>query len=497
VGASGVKILIDPVYTGKAHKCSTSYLVWEIMEGLSKWRDDVFFYLMYPEASEANEEEMAFLKRMPDRVKLLPYPYIQADRVEEMFKLHEKLIHYLAPGDSPVWDYDIVISSRTPQLPFMRNVAGREVANYPKGSQRLFLALEEMPIFSFRDTVSWAGGGHMDLQSLAAYQSAGAVVINNLWTKAEVLKVGRQWLSPSKIMDLTKTMHEAVPVKLTRLEVKTPKKAGDTLNVVFAGRMTGTRNFKEVAELFRKHFSYPLGKGDRKVRFIVTTNSMSTGSTNVGEIDFMEIQHNNREQFHKLLREEAHVVVNLSTVEDFSLSTYEPLLFGVPVIVPSEPWADFLGKDYPFRVGNFTEAYAAVKAFATGYNTRITEFQKWERTTWKDMVEGPRNQPTVNTIKRLVAEHEAMLHQRLEKSEGGASYKEMCKGIAALPLADSGLIDPLEYAHSQGYFLTNAKQWKGIPVGKRPCAHLLKVYLNMAGYRDTNSPGMMLPPIAA
>ena len=48
-----------------------------------------------------------------------------------------------------------MLTSRIPQLPFMRNVSGRE-ANFPKGTERLFVGLEEMPVFSFRDTVAWA-----------------------------------------------------------------------------------------------------------------------------------------------------------------------------------------------------------------------------------------------------------------------------------------------------------------------------------------------------
>src|ERR1019366_9749582 len=106
-----------------------------------------------------------------------------------------------------------------------------------------------------------------------------------------------------------------------------------------------------------------------------------------------------------------------------SLSTYEPLLFGVPVIVPSHPWADFLGPDYPFRISGFTEAYGLVKQFATGYNDCLKSFKKWEGGTWKALVEGPRNRPAVDVIRQLVEGHENMLHQRLEASEGGASYK--------------------------------------------------------------------------
>jgi hypothetical protein len=483
-----MKILIDPVYTGKAHKCSTSYLAWELIEGLAKARDDVFFYLMYPKHSESNEEEMKFLQRMPDRVNLFPYPYLQMDRVEEQFKLTDDFIHLLSPGDTPIWDYDVVISSRIPQLPFMRNVSGREVANYPHGTQRLFIGLEEMPIFSFRDTVSWAPGGFMDLVSLAAYESAGAMIINNLWTKDAVSRVARQWLSPSRVMDLSKQMHEALPVKLQRLGPSKTSVTHHSLNVVFAGRMTGTRNFKEVAELLRTHFSYPLGKGDKPLRYVVSTNSGSSGSVNIGEIDFMEVQHNNREQFHALLKEQAYVVVNLSTVEDFSLSTYEPLLFGVPTIVPKHPWADFLGKDYPFRAHDFKEAYAMVKDFATDYEGQIAKFRAWEETTWKALVESPKNRSTLSVAERLINDHEAMLHKRLQASEGGGLYRELVEKMAEQP---GDLVDAMKMARELGYFTTNAKQFKGIPVGKRSNQHLLKVYANMAGWKDTNVPGVL------
>lgn len=482
------KVLIDPVYTGKAHKCSTSYLAMKIIEGLSAWRDDVFFYLMYPKASEANEEEMAFLKQLPGRVKLIPYPYLQSDRVEEQFKLSDDFIHLLAPGDTPIWDYDVVISSRIPQLPFMRNVSGRECANYPHGTQRQFIGLEEMPIFSFRDTVSWAPGGNMDLVSLAAYQSAGAVVINNLWTKDAVSRVARQWLSPSRVLDLSKQLHEALPVTLERLGESKKKIAAKTVNVVFAGRMTGTRNFKEVAELFRKHFSFPLNKGEKPMRFVVSTNSASSGSIDVGDLDMMEIQHNDRAQFHALLKDEAHVVVNLSTVEDFSLSTYEPLLFGVPVVVPKHAWADFLGKDYPFRAKDFTEAYAIVREFATNYAGQIKKFREWEATTWKALVASKRNTSTTEVIRGLIEAHEKTLHERLNASEGGGFYKDI---VADIEATGKSSIDAMAFAREKGFFTTNAAQFKGIPVGKRSCQHLLKVYLNLAGWKDTNEPGVL------
>ncbi len=484
-----MKFLIDPIYTGKAHKCSTSYLAWELIEGLCKWRSDAFFYLMYPTASEKNEQEMEFLKRHQDRVRLLPYPYLQADRLEEMFKMHEDFIHLLAPGDTPIWDYDVVITSRIQQLPFMRNFAGRE-ANFDHGTHRLFIGLEEMPMFNFRDTVAWAAGGHMDLPSLAAYQSAGAIMMNNLWTKTEVGKVARQWLTPSRVLDLMPAIHEVLPVKCERLQVgKYPKTLDKELTVCFVGRMTGTRNFGDVAEMFRKHFSFPINKGGKELKFIVSTNSMSTGSSDVGDISFMDIQYNNRKQFHALLQEKAHVVVNLSTVEDFSLSTYEPLLFGVPVIVPRHPWTGFLGDDYPFRALDNTQAYAMVKEFAVNYEGQMAKFKKWEETTWKKFVAGPKNRSTLEGMIPIIEDHETRLWEKIEQTQGGAMYKELVAGIEALGVPE---IDALKYAREQGFFTTNSKIFKGIPIGKRANAYLLKVYLHLAGWRDTNEPGVLV-----
>lgn len=488
-----MKILMDCVYTGKVHKCSTSYIMWEIIEHLSKWRDDVFFYLLYPKAAEASDDEMAFLTRHSDRVTLLPYPYLQGDRIEEAFKLSDELIHYLSPGDSETWDYDVVISSRINQLPFMRNVSGREAVNYPHGTQRLFLGLECMPIMSFRKTVAWAGGGNNDLMSLSAYLASSGVLIADLWSKKEITQLARQYLAPSQVMELSKNIHEVLPVELERLgPSKTEPK--EELNVVFTGRMTNTRNFQGVVDVFRKHYSYPLGKGDKTMKFIVSTNSLSIGTIDPGEMDFIDVQMNDRPKFHALLKDKAHVVVNLSEIEDFSLSTYEPLLFGIPVVVPSEPWTDFLGPEYPFRAKNPTDAYAIVKSFATDYENQMASFRIWEEHVWKKLVEGPRNVSTATGLIRLLEAHEKDLKGRITKKNATDTEPDTFQMIVNKIKAD-GLKEANARVYAQEmdppYFITNAKQWKGIPIGKRPLPYLLKVYMELNGYVDTNTPGVM------
>ncbi len=485
------KLLIDPVYTGRPSTCSTSYLAWEIIKHLSAKYDDAFFYLLVPgklfDPTTRNEDDWAFVTQMSDRVRLLPYPYQPQDRIAEMNKCDELLARYLGPAGYDCWDWDVLLTSRVPQLPFMRNVSGREL-NYPHGTPRLFLGMDEMPMFSFRDTIAWASNGNMDLASLAAYQSAGGVLMNNLWSKTAIEQVARQWLAPSKVRQLMPAIHECVPVKLERLKLN-PRPMGKELRVAFCGRMTGTRNFKEVAELFRKQFSFPLGKNGVEVKFVISTNSLSSGSTKHGDISFVEVQHNDRAKFHALL-DDVHVVVNLSTVEDFSLSTYEPLLHGAPVIVFDKPWTGFLGADYPFRVANFTQAYALITAFAKDYVGEYLRFGAWEDNTWKGVVEGPQNRTTVEAVDSLVTEHQAYLFDRIAKTEGGAVYREI---VAACDKSDGNVVDALSVARAMDRFVDKGDSY-AIPVGKRPNLYLLKPYMNMAGWRDTNQPGVFRRP---
>jgi hypothetical protein len=486
------KLFLDPVYTGRPSTCSTSYLAWEIIKHLSAKYDDAFFYLLVPgklfDPTTRNEDDWAFVTQMSDRVRLLPYPYQPQDRIAEMNKCDELLAKYLGPAGYDCWDWDVLLTSRVPQLPFMRNVSGREL-NYPHGTPRLFLGMDEMPMFSFRDTIAWASNGNMDLASLAAYQSAGGVLMNNLWSKTAIEQVARQWLAPSKVRQLMPSIHECVPVKLERLGLK-PRPMGKELRVAFCGRMTGTRNFKEVAELFRKQFSFPLGKNGVEVKFVISTNSLSSGSTKHGDISFVEVQHNDRTKFHPLL-DDVHVVVNLSTVEDFSLSTYEPLLHGAPVIVFNKPWTGFLGADYPFRVDNFTQAYAMITAFAKDYVGEYLRFGAWEENTWKGVVEGPQNRTTVEAVDSLVTEHQAYLFDRIAKTEGGAVYREI---VEVCNKSDGNVVDALSVARSMDRFVDKGDSY-AIPVGKRPNLYLLKPYMNMAGWRDTNQPGVFRRPM--
>jgi hypothetical protein len=482
------KFLLDPVYTARPSRCSTAFLFQKLIADISAVDPSAFFYMLYPKSAEENEEDMAWLNKFPDRVKLIPYPYVTGDRVEELFKLTDPLLDVLSPGYSPYWDYDFILTSRIGQIPNMRAHLHREVPFY-EGTYKGIIGLEEMPMFSFRKTVSWAICGNMDIVSLAAYLSSLGVVMNNLWSWPFLNKIARDYLVPSEVIRLKSKVKEAVPVKLTRLS-NNAKDVSKGLNVLFAGRTTSVRNFQDVVELFQKGFA---GSGLHKkgvpINYMVSTHSLGT---NAGEdFDFVKVMKNNRQQFHDLLENDAHVAINISKVEDFSMSTYEPLVHGVPVILPDKAWANFVGKDYPFITNSMTESYAMIRAFADDYEGMYARFLQWEATYWKDFVEGPRNQSTTEAVQGLMAEHFARLKEWTHGAERQGSMREQAKALTDACIKDKvKKIDALKLWQETFDMFQKPETWRGTPIGNRPILYLLKWHLNQCGWKDTLEPGI-------
>lgn len=483
-----MKLLLDPVYTGMPSTCSTSYLMWKLVEGLSERREDVFFYLLYPEKYLEDEDQISWVAEQPyrERVQIVPKRYDPLDRIREAFTFDDQMMSLSAIGASPYYDFDAVVTSRISQLAMFK-MTTRESTAYAKGSFRAVIGLDEMPIFSFQETVPWADRG--EIHTLANYLIADGVVVNNLWALPKIKNAAKKHLSPADLLKLDEGANEAVPVKLQRLTLKPPEqlfKDGDMFTLAFTGRITGTRNFKAVCELFRQHYSYPLTKNKDHLKFVVSTNSKSSGSSNYGEIDFIEFQYNSRAKFHAFLSQEATAVVNLSEVEDFSLSTYEPLLFGLPVVVANRPWSQFLGKDYPFRVKDAVEAYAVVKALVEDYPTQYARFRQWEETTWKSIVEGPINTTTTELVHRMLTKFEAGAHEYVKDTGIGGKYKMLADAaqergkpyvdlLSMIELEDGKLDRPLEKT----------------PLRKRPDIQILKLLMYQRGYVDTLKPGIM------
>lgn len=478
-----MKILFDPVYTNRPSVCSTSYLVWELIARLMEWRDDVFFYVLYP-PHKMQEEDWKFMGKYPDRVTLLPLEQSTSDRVSELHMLRNAQRFYLNPWCKHTWDADVVISSRMPVIKHMRVHASRYTGK-ELPSQRAFIGLEEMPILPFRHTVPWSEFQFPD--TLMSYALNDLTLVNHQWLTASLKPVLREVLSPAYQKRVLDRIAEVVPVKLKRLILKSQMYSGGPFNLTFVGRITGTRNFGDVAELFRKQFSYPLGKNKQDVQFLVSTNSESMGASMYGEVDFIDFQMNNREQFYSFLTQ-AHVAVNLSTVEDFSLSTYETLMMGVPMIIRDHPWNAFLGSEYPFRCSSDLEVYAMINKFASDYEEMYKKFAHWEATYWADYVAGPKN---LTTAEALISWLEGFLKRRTAQLQGkGGSFVEQLHSIAPV----DGVLDLTKHIEEHGTSVMTDKvpDHFSLPVGRVPNNLVLKLVAEREGWIDTNQTGVMV-----
>ena len=476
-----MKVFFDVVYTQRPSVCSTSYLVWELIEHLMKWRDDVFFYVTYPPSFWEFKEEREFLSRYPDRVTLIPFEACSSDRVSEIFMLRNSLRGLLNPWSARTWDTDVVVSSRMPVLKHMMVHTGRQMGQKLR-SPRMFIGLEEMPVLPFRDTVSWSDVLYPD--TLMTYALTDATLINNLWTKKALMPVLKEVLAASYQKKVLEKIHEVVPVKLQRLNLKKEMYQSGDFNVTFVGRITGTRNFTEVADLFRKQFSFPIGPHKADMKFLISTNSQTTGASDYGEIDFIDMQMNDRPKFYEFLKH-AHVALNMSTVEDFSLTTYETLMAGVPVIVLDQPWNGFLGPSYPFRAKNFVEAYAMLSKFASSYAQEYAKFRLWEDTWWASFIAGPANVTTGEKLQELLTSFET--YRAGAMKEMGHSYVNVLKGIPDT----GGKVDLQKYLTEKGSLRWEMKENFSLALARTPSVLMLKFKAYEAGYKDTNATGVM------
>jgi hypothetical protein len=460
--------------------------VWELIQALMEWRDDTFFYVLYPPHKVVDEEDMAFMDRFPDRVTLLPLPQSTLDRTGELYMLRNTLRFYLNPWCEQTWDTDIVVSSRIPVLKHFC-VHAQRAGTKSLRSHRMYVGLEEMPILPFRPTVPWFDDMYPD--TLLTYAMTEATLVNNQWTKPLLKPVLKDVFSPAWSKRILDRLHEVVPVKLARLKLRTETyQSGTPFELAFVGRMTTTRNFQGVMELFRKQFAYPIGPNRDKIQFKVSTNSQTWGSIDPGEVDFVDIQMNDREKFYDFLKQ-VHLAVNLSEVEDFSLATYETLMAGVPVIVADKPWSQFLGPTYPFRAASEREAYALVSACVEHYETQYARFRAWEATYWKEYVAGPLNVTTAEKLIELVSAFEVHRRRKVHDAGGGA-YRE--QAMAMVP-DETGSVDVTAFikASKTMRLFSEVEDHYSNPVGKTPNTLLLKLILQEMGYRDTQPCGVL------
>lgn len=112
-----MKVLFDCILTGEPRKCSTTIQFYTLANMLLR-NPGVFIYWPVPEY--VSEQDFEFYPKS-DRIKYFRTHQFK-DRMKEYNRIPDWLMNMLTFYGS-TWDWDVLVTVRTPQVPMMKTVA--------------------------------------------------------------------------------------------------------------------------------------------------------------------------------------------------------------------------------------------------------------------------------------------------------------------------------------------------------------------------------------
>lgn len=381
LSGEGMKILLDPVYSTYPSKCSSAAKCAALIERFQNvgQRSDVVFYWLYPKWLEQDElwpSERKWLSQYPN-VQLIALPYSK-DRMREYMKFTAELDNVYA-FNGAWWDFDVVFTSRTSMIPVMRAVMASPRSKKHARHLKTVVNFEEMIMMSFRPTVALADVEAQEALTCLGYMSSDAVLLMTEAEKAQVMQVVRQYMSPA----MTRKIGEKIVLasqamfKTDELKVKDNafmfRKGERPFVLSFTGRLESASNLDTLYDVMEKQFIW---RG-MNMKMLVTT---VTPVTMHPPPDFVEVRRPNRKQFWKAIKTEMDLVLALHTNVEWSLSIFEPMLLGTPVLLHDQKWSrDILGDEYPFYVKGMADVYAWVREFYLNYEKWYGVFAEYHQ----------------------------------------------------------------------------------------------------------------------
>lgn len=306
-----------------------------------------------------------------DRIKYIPL-YQSKDRMKEYNRIRpelEDLVSFNGQG----WDWDVLVTVRSTQTAMLRVLCGSPRSEARMWSKRIIL-IEDMMILSEKPTVAQSACDVQDRLTVEGYLAADTVLIPAYHEKKWVMNSAKKHFSPSVLRDMDRKIREVCHLNMPKYELKTKHrfKGGRKMGVAFVGRMERmAARLTSINEILSKQF---IMHGNEVHPFICTISDSTKG---VDE-SAVEIRRPNREEFHRIAKEEMDVAVYFFVDVELSMSMLEPVSMGVPAIVVDAPWSRAaLGDDYPFYAKGETQAYAMVNMFRENYDAQYVKFAKW------------------------------------------------------------------------------------------------------------------------
>lgn len=439
-----MKILLDPIYTNDPALCSMCWKMHKFMKHVLSQRTDVFFYVVLPTALYGNEEwqyDESFLMHSHPNVTYVEVP-TSRDRFVEYYRLDNKWIEqFCFYGEK--WDWDYCFTARIPMVPSILSFAIKSRVSKEYTAPRYVLGVEDMPIVSFKKCVGQFDPRVQDMSTITGYLATECTWVLSFWESREICRVASNWFSSSQVKDLRKKLVDATPYKYEGLTTKTD----DVITKLETGERPFTLGFTQrfevvhrgcvkVMDLFKTQWIVR----DKKMRFIVTSNSRSAKGVPEGKageaIQFMRLP---RDEFWKMMREECDCFVVMSIDDAYPMSLLEPILLGVPCVLLQAPYAEsMLGSDYPFFVKNEDQAYAMVREFYANYRDMYALFVEWVNSLLRPIMEA-RNESLMEVLQyRKIMELEAAFTKTKGRFDDNEVVKPLLEGFEQRRIAGGG-----------------------------------------------------------
>lgn len=361
-----IKIVFDMIVTSSADRCST-VVQFVTLAKLLLQRPDVFIY--WPVPDSFTEDDYAFLPKS-DRIQYIPV-WMPVDRMKEYNRMPEYLLgllYFIGPG----WDWDVVVTVRTCQVPWMRVAATSIKTPHMAWTKRIYV-IEDMLLLSKKPSVGQSNPDVQDRQTIEGMLAADRVFMPAYHQIPWIMEVARLHFSMARVREISHKLEEVCHLNMPGYSLKDELYDGSRkLEVAFVGRISrhGSR-IKELNELFVRHF---IMHGERIHPFVCTVSSSSRGI----EDDVIDVYHPNREEFHKIARTKMDLAVYFYLDVELNMSMLEPISMGVPAIVADGKWSRaMVGDNYPFFVRPGTDAYGMVLEFQRNYAAMYAKFAEW------------------------------------------------------------------------------------------------------------------------
>jgi hypothetical protein len=482
-----VKVLIDPIHTNDPQFCVMNFKLQNLMRYWLERREDVFFHYLLPGPKDGDEWAIDYewLVNSP-RVQYHEIP-TNKDRMAEYLTVSPELIDLLH-FQGPLWDFDMLITSRTPMVPMIKCFM-HKMSSLTKNGLRRIVTVDDMPLLEFKKCVGLKVADVQSLQTLSGYLAADSNYLMSTWEGKAAVNLAKNYLAPNKVRQIASKLHDFSPVKTQSVGLK----SADTIRKLYAGDRPFTvgytqrwekihRRSQDVLDIMEKQWIRH-GAG-RNMRFVVTSNSKQFPKRN-----WLEVYRAPREEFWRMMREEVDVILCLTIDDNYSMALIEPICLGTPAIILDAAYVrPTFGDDYPFIVKNEREAYALVKAFCEDYAGMYEKFAAWSKGTFAPIMEA-RN----DLYLPEVFEHEFQAHEKCVEAFGVDKPDNPVVEALADCLPDEFLLDEqIEKAQYDGRIRGDLLASKDARSRKRSTFNYQEWYrykadlISRHGYRDAS-----------